>query len=328
MRRIITLTTTLLATPLLATALLAAHGQAQGSITTLFAANNGLSAVGSGQMFDVTVKNPAGLRITSFEVNSNAAAPTPVTIDVYITPNTYLNNDLNPRLWVQVATGTGNALGRDQKTPIDTSDFFLAPGKYGIYLIYTNPSNAAVGPAYTDGTTSNRQYQNADVQLDLGIAHSTPWGGSRFDPRVWNGTIYYDKDNVGAHGRYGYGCTGSNNQVPVLDLGSEPRIGSSVSFDVTDLLVVPASSGFLFLGAPKLFVDLSIVGMPGCALHVNPIFTLGFANLNGVARFNAAIPNQASLIGGIAHLQAASLDPSLNSLGMSVSNGLSVRLGN
>jgi hypothetical protein len=43
---------------------------------------------------------------------------------------------------------------------------------------------------YTDG---NNTYLNSDLRLDLGIGKGDPdFIGDTFNPRTWNGTIYYE----------------------------------------------------------------------------------------------------------------------------------------
>lgn len=46
--------------------------------------------------------------------------------------------------------------------------------------------------AYTNGNGPNQNYSNAAVALELGGASNVPFTGAIFQPRVWNGTIYYN----------------------------------------------------------------------------------------------------------------------------------------
>ena len=158
-------------------------------ITTTFASNNGRSTATSTSMFDITVINPAGVQIVSLDVNISGSLTT-VTLDVYTTPLTYVGKELTPSAWTKVATGVGPAQTRDTPTPVDISDFVLAPGVYGLAIHY-----ATSGNAYTNGTgtgpTGNQQYQNADLKLDLGVTTAGLFSSTLFNPRVWNGTIYY-----------------------------------------------------------------------------------------------------------------------------------------
>ncbi|MHC4922090.1 MAG: hypothetical protein ACYTKC_21190 [Planctomycetota bacterium] len=232
--------------------LLTALAGAQGSLTTTFVSNNGRSVSGAGNMFDIQVKNTKGVKITSFDINSMATANTSITVDVYITPTTYVGNDTKANLWVKVATGTGPAKGRNTPTPINVSDFFLAPGKYGMYLVYSNPQSKTSGPAYTNGTATNNKYSNADLVLTLGIARGAPWGGTLFNPRIWNGTIYYAANDKAASGAHGFGCPGSSGKAPLLSLSADPVIGTTVKLNVTGMPNTISGGGLMFLGLKQV----------------------------------------------------------------------------
>ena len=309
--------------------LLTALASAQGSITTTFAGGNGRSDNGAGNMFDVDVKNTNGLKITSFDVNSSDATKATIVVDVYITPTTYVGNDTNRNVWVKVATGRSTTKGRNTPTPVDTSDFLLAPGKYGMYLIYTSPtSSVRPGPSYTNGNGSNQKYSNKDIALALGIARSAPWGGSVFNPRVWNGTIYYAANDKAASGAHGFGCPGTNSKSPLLSLSADPVIGTTVKLNVTDMIKTISGGGLMFIGFKRVQQDLTPIGMPKCALFNEALVILKFVNRNGSWSITAPIPNDKALVGAIVHAQAANPDKGANPLGLAASNGLSIRIGN
>jgi hypothetical protein len=200
----------------LATSVLAAGAIAQsGSITTTFASNNGGSS-GWGNLFDANVTNGAGLTVTNLDVNTSAIVGTNFTVDVYITPGTYVGKDTDPSQWTLVGSGPGVSAGSNNPSPVDVADFFLASGSYGVAVYYNGAS-----PRYTNGTGSNQNYSNADIALQLGIAKSALFGGSTFNPRVWNGTIYY---NIGG------GCTGNPAiycTAKVNSQGCTPSIGAT-----------------------------------------------------------------------------------------------------
>ncbi len=155
------------------------------SITTTFASNNG-GSTNWVNMYDANILLPAGIRITSLDVNISSAVNTAFTIDVYTTPNTYVGKDGTPSAWTKVSTGSGKGQGRNNPTPVDVTDFVLKNKSYGIGIHYTGASMA-----YTNGTGSNQKYANADIALQLGLVRAGFFTGTVFSPRVWNGTIYY-----------------------------------------------------------------------------------------------------------------------------------------
>jgi hypothetical protein len=172
-------------------------------ITTLFTSDNGRSTAGSTSMFDITVLNPAGVQIVSFDVNAYGTVTT-VMVDVYITPQTYVGKELTPSAWTKVASGQGALTQRNSPSAVDTTDFILAPGAYGMAINYVNSGNA-----YTNGTGNNQKYQNADLKLDLGVTTAGLFSSTLFNPRVWNGTIYYTPAVI---------LTGSGSGAPGTDI--------------------------------------------------------------------------------------------------------------
>ena len=84
----------------------------------------------------------------------------------------------------------------------------------------------------------------------------------------------------------------------------------------------------MFVGITKQLMDLTALGMGGCWLHTDMLLTLGVVSLNGTVSLPFGIPNQASLVGARALMQGAIIDAGANALGVSMTNGLSVRIGN
>jgi PKD repeat protein len=301
----------------------ASNAPNSGSISTLFTGGNGLTAAGCGNLFEVQVANPNGIKVTSLDINTRAAVTTSVGIDVYITPGDYLANQNNSELWVKVSTGNGASAGGLVATNIDVDDFYLAPGKYGVYVVYLSG-----GTHYTNGNGTNQSYQNCDLKIDLGVSKNTIFSGSAFNPRIWNGSIHYSTNDVAGNGRFGYGCAGSNAAIGDLSMDAEPMIGGTGNFTVTGTPNVPVAPGFLFIGITKQLMDLTPLGMAGCFLHTDMLLTLGIASMNGTATQPFGIPNNPAVVGAQALMQAAIVDPGANGLGVSVTNGLSMRIGN
>lgn len=169
-----------------------------GSISTLFASNNG-GANGGAVYFDAQVLNPAGLEITGLELNTDAAMGGLVRIDMYTTPGTRVGNETNMGVWKFVAVGFGFGAGNDVPTPIALTSFNLSPGSHGIVIVLSTDIGGV--HRYTNGNGMNETYANADITLAFGAANNTPFSGGLNQPRVWNGTIQYnvigDSDNDG-----------------------------------------------------------------------------------------------------------------------------------
>ena len=298
------------------------------SITTLFAGGNGGSP-GWGHFLDVTVQNPAGLRIVAFDVDASVAATVPFTLDVYITPSTYVGKDGTPGAWTKVATGAALSAGPSTPTAVDTSDFLLAPGAYGVAIYYND-----TGMSYTDGNGSNQSYANADIALQLGRVRTALFGGFTYEPRVWNGTLHYDRQSDASYGALGAGCAGSNG-VPTLAPapGSLPKLGTTLTLAVTSM---PSAGGIasMLLGLGKqtwsgqpLPFDASVIGMTGCKLQVDFVLALGLPNVGGSGAFSLPIPLDLSLLGKPLLNQALVLDAGANPAGATLSNAGEGQIG-
>ena len=296
-----------------------------GRLNTTWVGGNGLSANDCGNLFDVTIKNPRGLKISSFDVSLRSPKSSNAAMEVWICSGTYLGNDNKPQLWVLAATGTGTSSGGNagERTHIDTSDLFLPPGDYGMYIIQNTG-----GIHYTDGNGTNQTYSDANLELTMGTGKNLKFSGSMFSPRVWNGAIYFNRDDDASNGPFGRGCIGSNTAAPTMSLSSEPVLGQVTTIEVTGMTRV-AGMGWLFIGLTDLTgLDLTGMGMTDCRLHTNPIvLTFAIANNGGTASVPATIPRSPSLAGSFIALQVACVDTGANPLGVAATAGHAVRLG-
>ncbi len=155
-------------------------------LTTMFTGTNG-GAVGGGVYFDLNVTNPTGITLTNIDVNSTIAAGTPITIDIYTRPGTWLGASGSSAGWTLVSSGSGVAAGTDLPSMIDVSDFMLNSGLTGVAIHATNFNHR-----YTNGNGSNQVFSNADLTFSGGGASNVLFAGTQFNPRVFNGTFTYD----------------------------------------------------------------------------------------------------------------------------------------
>jgi hypothetical protein len=161
-----------------------AVAQAQ-SLTTLYARNNGGSN-GGAVYFDVTV-GPQDLTVLRFDTNT--ADLVSFGWSVYLRNGGGIGFETNATEWNLVATGTGQGMGNDNPSPVALNNTFnlSANTTYGMALVM----GPEAGHDYTNGTGSNQNFSNSDLALSLGSASNVPFTGGVFNPRVWNGTIYY-----------------------------------------------------------------------------------------------------------------------------------------
>ncbi|MCC6669979.1 MAG: serine hydrolase [Planctomycetes bacterium] len=144
--------------------------------------------------------------------------------------------------------------------------------------------------------------------------------------QTWVGVTF------GSFTSFGSGCQGSGG-VPVQSTVGNPTIGQLATYR---LFHGPAARPVtMFVGASKtqwnalaLPLSLAAFGAPGCSLRVSPDVSLGLAtNGAGQATLPLVFPNQPALIGASFHSQFLCLDPGVNQLGLTTSDGVTTLLG-
>ncbi len=132
---------------------------------------------------------------------------------------------------------------------------------------------------------------------------------------------------AGTYTNFGAGCKGSNNVVPALSNTAVPTIGKSFTISCSNIKAGAAVGLITGIsntkwGTGNLPGDLGLVGAPGCKLLVSmdSVFPL-VANASGVASLVGNMPNITALIGVTFYQQCLVIDPLVNALGMSWSNG-------
>lgn len=317
----------------LSAALVATPLVAQGSLTTTFAGGNSGTTTWTNQL-DITVLNPAGVTITAFDVNCEntraGGVGSPFSLDVYVTPvgGTYVGNETNAAVWTLVSTGNSVSGPLGTPTNVDVQDFVLPPGVYGMALHYQGTAMA-----YTNGNGSNQSYANADIQLDLGSSTTGLFGSPVYNPRVWNGTVYYTASGA-AWSTFGSGCTGTVGE-PTLDAaaGSTPRLGTTFTTEIGNLPQpgTPVLVGLGFSNAQwgpvSLPMRLDRFGATGCSLLISLDVVGSTAGAPSVASFALPIPNAPNLDGVVLYYQAFVFDVGANPIGMVLTRGGAAHLG-
>lgn len=159
---------------------------APGSLTTIFASNNGYA----GNTFDITPT--VDLEITAMDINADFA-PNPATVTVYYKTGTSVGYETDPNAWSTLAVGNGTIAGIDNPTFIDLSGngmIFKAGQLYGMY-VHLDYVAGVSRLGYTNGGPNT--YSNSDLSLTTYNGKGDPvFTGSTFPGRIWNGTVYYD----------------------------------------------------------------------------------------------------------------------------------------
>ncbi|MFS8520703.1 MAG: kelch repeat-containing protein, partial [Micromonosporaceae bacterium] len=159
----------------------------EGSLTTLFASNNGFA----GNTFDIEPTVP--LVIRGFDVNISPAGGQH-TVTIYWKEGTADGFESDPAAWTVLGSDVVTSAGLDQPTHVDVGGLQLAPGEtYGFYVdLESYPSGTL---RYTDGGPAT--FSNAHLELTTYVGKANPaFTGSTFAFRQWNGTVHYDLEGV------------------------------------------------------------------------------------------------------------------------------------
>ena len=184
-------------------------------------APNNSGSVGGAVFVDVTVTQP--VQVSGYASHFNSAAGTPVGQTVYVNTlgATYQGFEQDPSAWAPIGTSSSISVGFDFATPMRLDQPILLPaGTFGICLV----NDGGGAHAYTNGTGSNETWTSVDgvISFTGGAGQNTPFTGTPFSPRVWNGGFCYDQVNIGTN----Y-CAANANST-----------GSSASMSATGSVVV------------------------------------------------------------------------------------------
>ncbi|MBL4771114.1 MAG: hypothetical protein JKY61_08225 [Planctomycetes bacterium] len=253
--------------------------------TTLFATNNSYSTAGATIYVDLTSAVP--FTVESLEFNSSATVGDSVGLEVWTTSVSYVGNELDPSVWTQVAVddGTGVAMGSDIPTPIVLAvPFSLPAGTTGVALVGVN-----TGHRYTNGTGSNQTYVGSVLTIEGGSATSVPFGGSRFSPRMFNGSFCLGAGGAGAG-------TSFCSPMPSNSTGSQTALHGSMSAPAGAGLHLevtsgpPGEFGFFMVGSAAQDPGIAVSGGFLCLTNAGgglfSAYTIGGTDHNSIGLFD------------------------------------------
>ncbi|HEX5052426.1 MAG TPA: hypothetical protein VFZ65_11680, partial [Planctomycetota bacterium] len=236
---------------LVAAALLAASLSAQSPLSMPFTANNGGSS-GWQIFFDLNVLAPSGVTLTGLDVNCGTSAVGTVgTIELWTGPTTYSGNETTSSLWSLAVSGGVVAQGNN--VPSYTclgAGLFLSPGPHAITV-----RHLGVSLRYTNGTGSNQTGATNELQFSGGSVTAAFFSGTFFQPRIFNGNIYYNVGNVPGAGcaqssTYGQGCySGTTTFYEALAALTVFDLAGAAGAE-TVLVATPVASGYVVAAGP------------------------------------------------------------------------------
>jgi V8-like Glu-specific endopeptidase len=263
-----------------------------GCVTTTFAANNS-GADGGAVYFDV-VTGADAVRLTGLQMNVDVPAASfgqAFTVDVYTTTGTFSGKETNMALWTKRAIGSGNVGQRDSASQVtlDTPVQLDPNATTGIALVLSNNT----GHNYTNGNGSNQSYTDGTITVNLGTSSNQGFTAPIFNPRVFNGTICYDKDLP---------CTAT--EIPAMTVPS-----SLIEMDALPL--GPTNVAALNAAGTPAAADIASVALPDKPTAAPGVYNTNNNRGNALARVNGVV----SIIegaSGTAAFDATTYDITLN----------------
>ncbi|MBL8899884.1 MAG: hypothetical protein JNM84_19790, partial [Planctomycetes bacterium] len=155
-----------------------------------------------------------------------------------------------------------------------------------------------------------------------------------FAPRIWNGSLLYCLDCLGATTPFGSGCADAGGQTLRFYANGCADLGSPFSFDLSSPGASPGAAAFLvmglsdldWLGLPLPFA-LDPLGATGCQISTSHDLILGpYGFARGAIALPIVVPLDGLLTAAPSYWQAYAFDPAQNSLGIATSNALRVEL--
>lgn len=285
-----------------------AHGEA---LTTSLRTDN-QGAAGGAIDFELGVTRADGVTLAALGMHLASPAGAEGTIELW------LRRD--GAFWSRAAQARVVAAGSDRETLANfDAPIALAAGTHRVAL-----RAVELAHAYATSRPGAVLARSEGVTLVAGAATNGALDAADAMPgRAFSGTLWL-RDAARAEASavaFGSGCG-------VTQIASRPMLGAALELGLHGL---PADCAFAFeligleLGAG---LDLSAFGAPGCALNVVPLFvTPALPVRDGRARTSLVLPADPELCGARFAVQGLAITPGANELGMRLSNGVRLVLG-
>lgn len=173
---------------------------------------------------------------------------------------------------------------------------------------YTAPTTPGPVEVYAVANTVDGDLVNDDD--DMWAFHGADDTATQVTPV----RLFVNADGVTG---FGAGCAGAYGNVPVLGCRQSPALGNAnFAFELHGAAPQRATGAMLGVQGHTPGIDLAPFGVPGCALHLDPLITLfgttsaGDASRGeGTATFPLPVPADPNLLGATLYCQAFVDDP-------------------
>jgi hypothetical protein len=272
---------------------------------------------------------------TTVPVPNQVGATT--NVDVFLVAGmSWVGNETNPSAWGLLGSGTLTVASPHADSPaVFATPLNLPAGLWGIALVVnqttTGPAPGPLHPMLTDpAITAPTTFSNAVLTIAQLQFQRESWTATLAPATHWQNIEVHYTPRAGYANwtTYGAGCVAPN--VPQLGLNARPVIGTTVTFQTSNIVAGTLSNLWLFGFAPDpVGLDLGPFGLPGCRLHLQlgSAIVINFSAVSGGSSTVALpIPLDPSYSGIVLHGQAAPMTSGFNA-GFFASNAVCVALG-
>lgn len=176
------------------------------SLETTFAGGNG----SSGNMFDITAYST--ITLDSFNINGSTSG----VMEVWYRVGSYVGFNTSNAGWTLASSYSVTTAGTGNPTRLPVGGITIPAGQtYGIYITYVTGSIA-----YTNGNGTNQIYQDNNLKFEGGVGGG--YFSATFNPRIWNGKIFYSVGSGGA------GSCASNFVPLVVNVAPPPLVDAAI----------------------------------------------------------------------------------------------------
>jgi hypothetical protein len=227
-------------------------------------------------MFDIVPT--VNMTVDSFAVNIGSTASENVRVFV-CTTGTYLGNETNPAVWVQMGLVSVIAQGAGQPTMVPIGNINMIAGQtYGIYVILTS--------ANIDYTNGSLSYSNSEMTINTGAGTCGPFASVNA-ARMFNGTVYYTKEICPNPIRTPISVTVVS--PPVVSLGNDTAVCETYVLDAGNAglnyqwSTTQTTQQITVTASGQYFVDVSDAYCTGSdtinlSVNPNPVLTTSIAD--------------------------------------------------
>jgi hypothetical protein len=157
-------------------------------LTTAYDGASTASVAGAGAFFNVTAVDSQGLVVEGFQMNTNSAAGTAMTVHVYVRPGTHVGFESDISAWIHLGDAQVISAGQGNRTYVPIGG--LQIGANETWGIRVGAQNGGI--RYNSAATTVPVHNDGRAQIDLGRVQNNFFGTLlTTNPAGWNGTLVY-----------------------------------------------------------------------------------------------------------------------------------------